>query len=449
MNSDTQNTEDAQEMLYNKLYDLLRSDKFHEIKTSLPSFNLFRTLGIADQELRHSNMLAWLLDPAASHGFGERFLRDFLAESCDGGDRKTREYKLDFAFKTIKSVQIKRECPLKNPDNNKTRPIDILIEMEFENDNNEGAQKYIVAIENKVNSGQSGNQLSDYKAGVENAYNADEHHFLFLTKHDEEPEDSSFTPVNYKLVYKILTKLFDRHEIGDDQKLLIQHYMNLLKTDFMADEKLTETVQKLWSNSEYREVLELIANNQPDSKRDLAEALAKVMQEEGYYTHFRSGMVFFCDQDITPDPQPNSHFTSNQVPNVSHAIQLKLEDSNDSTKCKIQAGWYVVGSDSNEQVQKDIKTFRDKLKLKSNENTGGSSLAILQVDPVKLKCNEKGIIDYHATAKKIFGKVKSEWIDKSDWVNNTESNYKQNYKLINEGIQDMWSSESSEQESIY
>ena len=287
MNSDNQNTENA---LEEQLYQLLRSDDFHAIKTSLPSFNLFRTLGIADQELRHSNMLAWLFDPAASHGFGERFLRDFLAESCDGGATAKREYKLDFAFKTIKSVHVRRECPLKIP-KSQTRPIDILIEMEFEHDNNDGAQKHIVAIENKVNSVQSEGQLSDYFEGVKGAYNGYEHHFIFLTKHDEKPEDPSFTPVNYKLVYDILTKLFDRHEIGDDQGLLIQHYMNLLKSDFMADNKLNETVQKLWSNSEYREVLELIASNQPSLASCIRDRIRK---DDDYFPDPRRERNKYC-----------------------------------------------------------------------------------------------------------------------------------------------------------
>ena len=430
MNSDTQNTEDAQEMLYNKLYDLLRSDKFHEIKTSLPSFNLFRTLGIADQELRHSNMLAWLLDPAASHGFGERFLRDFLAESCDGNDSETRNYKLDFAFKTIKSVQVRRECPLKIQET-QTRPIDILIEIKFEDDD----QTHIVAIENKVNSVQSEGQLSDYKAGVENAYNVHEykHHFIFLTKNDEEPEDPSFTPVNYKLVYDILTKLFNRHEIGDDQGLLIQHYINLLKSDFMADEKLNETVQELWHNPDYKEVLELIASNKPDPNRDLAQALAKLMQEEGYYTHFRSGRVFFCD--IAPNPVESFHFTKGNVPNVSHAIQLELEDSNDSTKCRIQAGWCRVGSDSNEQVKKDEDTFKHEIGIELGKNKSGRAFSTLG-DPVELISSESGGIDYHATAKEIYNRVEKKWI------NNSESNYKNIY----EAIQAMCSKEISEQE---
>ena len=326
MNSDTQNTEDAQEMLYNKLYDLLRSDKFHEIKTSLPSFNLFRTLGIADQELRHSNMLAWLFDPAASHGFGERFLRDFLAESCDRGDSETPNHKLDFAFKTIKSVQVRRECPLKISES-QTRPIDILIEMEFEHYNNAGDQTHIVAIENKVNSVQSEGQLSDYFEGVKGAYNGYEHHFIFLTKHDEKPEDPSFTPVNYDLVYKILTKLFDRHEIGDDQGLLIQHYMNLLKSDFMADEKLIETVKELWHNPDYREVLELIASNKPDPKRGLAELIREQIRANDDYSP-REGSRDTNNIYFLPDIIINRLEKTNKAWQVSYLINVSQWPSN-------------------------------------------------------------------------------------------------------------------------
>ena len=37
-------------------------------------FNTFDVLRYADYEIRHSNVLAWLLRPADTHGIGPRFL---------------------------------------------------------------------------------------------------------------------------------------------------------------------------------------------------------------------------------------------------------------------------------------------------------------------------------------------------------------------------------------
>ena len=41
-------------------------------------FNTFDVLRYADYEIRHSNVLAWLLRPADTHGIGERFLEWFV-----------------------------------------------------------------------------------------------------------------------------------------------------------------------------------------------------------------------------------------------------------------------------------------------------------------------------------------------------------------------------------
>ena len=37
-------------------------------------FNMFDVLKISRTEIRHSNMLGWLLDPNESHGLGDTFL---------------------------------------------------------------------------------------------------------------------------------------------------------------------------------------------------------------------------------------------------------------------------------------------------------------------------------------------------------------------------------------
>jgi hypothetical protein len=44
-----------------------------------------------NQELFHSSMIAWLLDPNAEHGLGWRFLRRFADKLADKGHPKLKE----------------------------------------------------------------------------------------------------------------------------------------------------------------------------------------------------------------------------------------------------------------------------------------------------------------------------------------------------------------------
>jgi hypothetical protein len=46
-------------------------------------FNLFEVLGRTRHERSHSSFLAWLLDPAESHGLGGAFLREFMLKSVE------------------------------------------------------------------------------------------------------------------------------------------------------------------------------------------------------------------------------------------------------------------------------------------------------------------------------------------------------------------------------
>ncbi len=44
----------------------------------LEQFNIFETLGVIRQELRHSDFLAFLLDPRHNHRLGDAFVQRFL-----------------------------------------------------------------------------------------------------------------------------------------------------------------------------------------------------------------------------------------------------------------------------------------------------------------------------------------------------------------------------------
>ena len=56
------------------------NDDLLALEERVGRFNLFDALGIARRELSHSNFLAWLLDPAESHGQGPLFLRAVLMD---------------------------------------------------------------------------------------------------------------------------------------------------------------------------------------------------------------------------------------------------------------------------------------------------------------------------------------------------------------------------------
>lgn len=61
-----------EEALQNFLLDI---DCLDELLPWTKRFNLFDVLKISRMEIRHSNMLAWLLNPNENHGMGDAFLK--------------------------------------------------------------------------------------------------------------------------------------------------------------------------------------------------------------------------------------------------------------------------------------------------------------------------------------------------------------------------------------
>ena len=61
---------------------LILDPGLERLEDLLADFNLFDVLGIARAELQHSAFLAWLLNPRASHGLRDYFLRTFLAQAA-------------------------------------------------------------------------------------------------------------------------------------------------------------------------------------------------------------------------------------------------------------------------------------------------------------------------------------------------------------------------------
>ena len=66
-----------------KILDLYASDTYKDLSKYYAKKDFFRLIGRARKEDTHSNMLAWLLDPAESHGLGAYPLKRFLQKHVE------------------------------------------------------------------------------------------------------------------------------------------------------------------------------------------------------------------------------------------------------------------------------------------------------------------------------------------------------------------------------
>ena len=60
------------------LEELLLDEDFIILISKIGRLNVFNALQLQNQEIRHSNFLAWLLNPNESHKLGDAFLKELL-----------------------------------------------------------------------------------------------------------------------------------------------------------------------------------------------------------------------------------------------------------------------------------------------------------------------------------------------------------------------------------
>src|SRR3989304_2551342 len=126
---------------------VLDNEEFARLEERTSQFNIFEALGIVGQEIRHSNFLAWLLNPAQNHGLGDSFLKDFLL--------KTSVAARELGIGTISPVDVDVWDLSATEVRREGKNIDITLLDE--------SNKFVCVIEKKVHSGEHGNQLERYR----------------------------------------------------------------------------------------------------------------------------------------------------------------------------------------------------------------------------------------------------------------------------------------------
>jgi hypothetical protein len=187
-----------------------------DTQRALTDFNIFAALNANEYELRHSSFLAWLFDPAASHGRGPAFLQAFLAlvaTKARVGERKTIKAAMAqmIGFSTAKIII-------------ETKGVDLLVV--------DRAARFICLIENKIHTGEHSDQLARYRRMVSADYPTMVPVFVFLTLRNEEPSDSAYLPISYReLCQAICPKvpLAPSMEAREAITLLFQQYVDFIE----------------------------------------------------------------------------------------------------------------------------------------------------------------------------------------------------------------------------
>ncbi|NEJ21118.1 hypothetical protein GR247_13180 [Rhizobium leguminosarum] len=235
-------------------------EDFHKLEAEFFTFCPFEALGMVRAEVRHGNLLAYLLDPLRPHGFNTQILRSFLrvvARKATIGQHVSALKPLDVHLLDLQDAEVRREW----------RNIDVLIILH--------SARLVIPIELKVDSFQSRGQLRRYRKIVEEGWPLDDgwkHISIFLTKQEEHPEDSEHW--SSVLLADVADELGTTSTWAGETPAgaaLVQSYLRMLRRHHLDDERLNELARKLWAR--HGEALAFLADNRPDAIGNLFASL--------------------------------------------------------------------------------------------------------------------------------------------------------------------------------
>lgn len=213
--SNTCEQDETEKALKNFLLDI---DCLNKVSPWINKFNVFDVLKLENFEIRHSNMLAWLLDPNENHGLGDKVLLGLIKFITTKPDSLSA-YELCQLINNSYSFSVLREY------NN----IDILL-VSHEN-------KIVICIENKIYSGEHDNQLERYKEIVETRFRGYKQFYLYLTlSGNKSSAPEVWTSISYTDMKTIIETACKHIELTAEVKLFINNYIEVIKRKIMMNE---------------------------------------------------------------------------------------------------------------------------------------------------------------------------------------------------------------------
>ena len=223
-----------------------------ELERVLSEFNLFTVMGQERRELTHSNILAWLLDPQGNHGLGDGFLNRFL-------------HLTGIEMPDLAAAKVFRE---------RYRTDILLIDEQ---------SRFLCVIENKIDSGEHGEQLTCYRKILESIYPDFIRHYLFLspkgTLAQDETEREYWKEVDYDVVCQVVEETVESltDSIDEDARLFLRQYAKALRRYILGDAEVQKLAGEIYR--QHKGAIDLISQRSGDSPTQVKSILQELVEK--------------------------------------------------------------------------------------------------------------------------------------------------------------------------
>ena len=237
------------------------NDDLDKLESLLDEFNAFEAIGAVRSELRHSDFLSFLLNPVANHRLGDELLKSFLKKALANSQFDSVSV-IDIDVYDFFDADVRREW----------RNIDLLIVSDV--------NKLVIAIENKVDSGEHSNQLTRYSEILSTEFPNYRKVRLFLTPTGDVPSDQAWIPVSYSELVQTIERAVNSHAstMGQDVKMLCDHYATMVRRHIVSESETAELCRKLYKR--HKQAFDLIFEHKPDLQAHLCEEITSFVSNE-------------------------------------------------------------------------------------------------------------------------------------------------------------------------
>tara|TARA_B100001971_G_C18174657_1_gene529221 strand:- start:31 stop:1242 length:1212 start_codon:yes stop_codon:yes gene_type:complete len=243
---------------------IIENKDLEKLEDIVDEFNIFTSLNIKKNEIRHSNFLSWLLDPNESHGLGSSFLTYFLRRVSVKASNlvKLEPSIIDIDSWNFDNVEIERE----------QMNIDIIIRLDD--------QKFICVIENKISAGVRSKQLQTYRNRILAEYPKYKRWFVLLSVEELNPPDKKYVPINYNDILLAIENLLDnkKNKIGPEILTFVNHYVSMLRRYILEDSEIQQLCKKIYHH--HKKAIDLIVEYKPDLQLQIKEHLENIIKKD-------------------------------------------------------------------------------------------------------------------------------------------------------------------------
>jgi len=204
---------------------IVNNEAMERLEVELRTFNPFSVLKIGTHEIRHSNVLAWLIDPSGNHYLGDKILKKMIMEIIVNNEDVVPE---GLGLQEIQLANFYDAFVSREKNN-----IDILVKSDRNN--------FVLLIENKIYSKESKGQLKRYLDTIKQNYANYKVLPVLLTLEGNNPEeDSNYCSFSHRGLHRIISSVSGLYKDSTPKAVhdFINYYLSTLREVLQMDENI-------------------------------------------------------------------------------------------------------------------------------------------------------------------------------------------------------------------